>query len=149
MGYTICWYRPAFIDPAAYEKIQHDITRVLQRVAFQGIALAGPDGIGRPLVEKGTIAFNGVRDGDLWHEAFVFNQDEEVEDTFDGNFRFCKTALKPYTLAVQCALIIITHYAPDVQVDPEGDLTLWHDAQSLCQDMFGYGRDFTLFRRTH
>jgi hypothetical protein len=144
MGYTICWYRPAVIDQAVYEQIQRDITRVLRRCEFEGIALAGPHGIGDPIITPDTIAFNGVREGEQWHEAFVFNRDESTEDKFDGDFRFCKTARKPYNLAVQCALIIINHYAPDVAVSSDGDLPQWADAQKLCQDMFGYGRDFTL-----
>lgn len=60
-------------------------------------------------------------------------------------FGFCKTAFKPYDLAVQAALVVAAHYLDEaVVVSSDGSLEEWEDAIALCERVLGYGRAFTL-----
>ena len=82
--------------------------------------------------------------GDCSHETFAFNQNESDDPS---DFRFCKTAYKPYDLAVTAALIVIKHYVPAVSVRSDGGSSQWDDARMLCTMVLGYGRDFKFDRR--
>ena len=87
-------------------------------------------------------------DGDCSHESFVFLGDMELQDWDkpDENgryFGFCKTAFKPYDLAVNICLIIIKHYLGDkIKVSSDGEMKDWQDAIDICQNAFGYGKEF-------
>jgi len=53
--------------------------------------------------DKNEIVFNGNSIGDLCHETFVFTKNPRTEEIYKGedlSFNFCKTACKPYDLAV-------------------------------------------------
>ena len=78
-------------------------------------------------------------DGDCSHETFVFDQDESDAPS---DFRFCKTAFKPYDLVVTAALIVIAHAVPAVRVGSDGGSAQWDDARMLCTMVLGYGGDF-------
>ena len=71
----------------------------------------------------------------------VYNDKEEVGRYFE----FCKTAYKPYDLAVIICLIIAKHYLKDgIIVSSDGTLEQWKDGMIICQKILGYGLDFTL-----
>jgi hypothetical protein len=71
----------------------------------------------------------------------VYNNPEEVGLYFE----FCKTAYKPYDLAVIICLIIAKHYLTDqIVVSSDGRLDNWKDGMLICQKILGYGLDFTL-----
>jgi len=71
----------------------------------------------------------------------IYTEKEKVGKYFD----FCKTAFKPYDLAVNAFLIIAKHYlGRDLIVESDGDIPQWIDAIELCQSNLGYGRDFVL-----
>ena len=113
-------------------------------------------GAGRD-VQKGTW-FAGAQiehrtcDGDCSHESFWVEQKIEPEkwQTPDEDglwFEFCKTAYKPYDLAVTSALIVLHHHlAPlkQFKVSSDGENTHWFDAALLCHRVLGYGLGFTL-----
>lgn len=105
-------------------------------------------------VEKRTCA------GDCSHETFCFpriiSQDQEspfnyypTEDSRVGwQFDFCKTAYKPYDLAVTAFLIIAKQYLKrSICVRSDGRAPHWADARVLCQKDLGYGDDFELDRK--
>jgi hypothetical protein len=51
----------------------------------------------------------------------------------------CKTAFRPYDLAVQCVLLIAKHHLKDrIQVWSGGSDWHWNDARSLCYAHLGY-----------
>lgn len=79
--------------------------------------------------------------GDCSHETFAFDQDESDDPS---DFRFCKTAFKPYDLVVTAALIVIAHYVPAVRVSSNGGSAQWDNARMLCTMVLGYGEDFRL-----
>jgi hypothetical protein len=60
-------------------------------------------------------------------------------------FDCCKTAYKPYDLAVIICLIIAKHHLKEeIIVSSDGTLDNWRDAMLICQKILGYGLDFTL-----
>jgi hypothetical protein len=71
----------------------------------------------------------------------VYNHAEAVGRYFE----FCKTAYKPYDLAVIICLIIAKHHlAEEILVSSDGTLDNWRDGMLICQKILGYGLDFTL-----
>ena len=71
----------------------------------------------------------------------VCNDKEEVGFYFE----FCKTAYKPYDLAVIICLIIAKHHLKEeIIVSSDGALDNWKDGMLICQKILGYGLDFTL-----
>jgi len=117
-----------------------------------GISLAGPTGNDDPIVGIEVIAFNGVRscNGDCSYESFdlprvaEFSQRQEPDEL--GRFlAFCKTAYRPYDLAVQVCLVIAAHHLEAaIVVSSDGSMEDWQDAIALCQQLLGYGGDFQL-----
>jgi hypothetical protein len=72
-------------------------------------------------------------------------EDEERPDAQWLYFHFCKTAYKPYDLAVQVCLVIAAHHLGDaILVSSDGSQEQWQDAIALCQSVLGYGGGFRL-----
>ena len=62
-------------------------------------------------------------------------------------FQFCKTAFRPYDLAVTAFLVIAKHHLGEkILVESDGTIAHWMDAVKLCQNVLGYGWDFVLNR---
>ncbi len=60
-------------------------------------------------------------------------------------FDFCKTAYKPYDLAVTSFLIAAKHYLEEkICIKSDGQTQHWADARILCSGVLGYGFDFEL-----
>lgn len=89
-------------------------------------------------------------DGDCSYETFWFPRvhrprDWEKPDREGRYFDFCKTAFRPYDLAVTAFLVIAKHHLGDrLVVASDGDEAHWFDAKLLCQMELGYGLGFRL-----
>lgn len=59
-------------------------------------------------------------------------------------FDCCKTAYRPYDLAVTALYIIIKHHDPRTKVRSDGEEKDWIDGKIVCYNVLGYGMDFTL-----
>jgi len=72
----------------------------------------------------------------------VYNEPKKVGKYFNC----CKTAFRPYDLAVNIFLIITKHYLGEkILVSSDGDFQHWIDGAKICQNAFGYGlEDFQL-----
>ena len=71
----------------------------------------------------------------------VYNDKEEIGLYFE----FCKTAYKPYDLAVIICLIIAKHHLKEqIIVSSDGTLDQWKDGVLICQKILCYGLDFGL-----
>ncbi|HBG27639.1 MAG: hypothetical protein A2Y10_10445 [Planctomycetes bacterium GWF2_41_51] len=71
----------------------------------------------------------------------VYNDPKDVGRYFE----FCKTAYKPYDLAVIICLIIAKHYLKeDILISSDGGIDTWRDGMLICQKILGYGLDFSL-----
>jgi len=124
-----------------------------------GIAWPSDDagGIANPFkenVEKGDW-FGGAElqkrtcGGNCSHETMLFERIkilEKWDKAEDGlYFEFCKTAFKPYDLAVISLLIIAKHYLKNkIRVSSDGTDEQWFDGKMLCQQELNYGLDFKL-----
>lgn len=88
--------------------------------------------------------------GDCSHESFsiplVFEPEPYNKTTDDGLFfNFCKTAFKPYDLAVTAALVVLKkHLGDSIRISSDGEDCHWFDAKMVCQQELGYGMDFNL-----
>jgi len=86
--------------------------------------------------------------GNCSHETFRVDLDlgSDGYKSSDGQyFTFCKTAFKPYDICVTACLIVLEHYFKDhVRVSSDGESAEWDDARRLCQQVLGYGEEFTL-----
>ena len=146
MGYTHYWYRTPKIVELSMNKIVADFGTILPEFK----SLLG-DWHGEPKdidLTGNIIGFNGL--GEASHETFHFPLIQDVPDyqAKDPNlkgkvFVFCKTACKPYDIAVTSALIIIKHHLGDsIKVSSDGEREDWGDAIALCQAKLSYGRSF-------
>lgn len=119
MGYTNYWTPKYIPDPEFNQQFWVDAASLLDIVLGKGIKLATWDGetqinsssdilnsrdISSDWISK--ISFNGFYDKesgkDESHESFVLS--------FDGEWNFCKTAEKPYDLAVKLMLMLADKY---------------------------------------
>lgn len=97
----------------------------------------------------GRLIRSRMCDGDCSHESFWLPRIREVRNWEKAEnglyFDCCKTAYKPYDLAVQVCLIIAAHRLGDaIQVGSDGSMEAWENAIALCQEMLGYGKEFQL-----
>jgi hypothetical protein len=98
----------------------------------------------------GNLLSKRACDGDCSHETFhfprVLRPPSWQKPKENGlYFNFCKTAFKPYDLAVTAFLVVAKHHLGSrIIVRSDGDDCHWQDAKWLCQLELGYGLDFRL-----
>jgi hypothetical protein len=89
-------------------------------------------------------------DGDCSFETFTFERKLKPEvwqkpDEEGRYLAFCKTAFRPYDLAVTCFLVIAKHHLGGrVRVSSDGEDCHWFDAKLVCQVNLGYGQKFAI-----
>lgn len=89
--------------------------------------------------------------GDCSYETFAFPRKMKKDpgyprDREDGlQFECCKTAFRPYDLAVICFLIIAKrHLKTKIKVSSDGEDQHWADGRLFCQMHLGYGEEYHL-----
>lgn len=88
--------------------------------------------------------------GDCSYESVYFERVFKAEkwQKADENglwFAFCKTAFRPYDLAVTAFLIIAKHHLKDkITVSTDGEQPHWDDARRLCYTHLGYGVEYVI-----
>lgn len=89
--------------------------------------------------------------GDCSYETFSFTRvlpDKGYPySAHDGRpdlfFDCCKTAYRPYDVAVTAFLIVAKkHLGDDIKVSSDGEDAQWYDAKRLCYINLGYGPEF-------
>ncbi|HZQ54076.1 MAG TPA: DUF4351 domain-containing protein [Bryobacteraceae bacterium] len=81
-----------------------------------------------------TFATKRRCDGQCCHEDFLLGKYEPGR---------CKTAFKPYDVAVTAALLIAKHhYGAGIKITSCGSDMQWWDARLICQRVLGYGNSF-------
>jgi hypothetical protein len=93
-----------------------------------------------PKVDNEMIRFNGV--GNEGHETFIMFKKKPVEKICSDKsryFYFCKTARKPYDLAVCLVLLSLVQNAPkSVEISSDGDWNVeWAEARKVYKELFG------------
>lgn len=84
--------------------------------------------------------------GDCSYETFGFPRVMPKESYFQSNerrkdlfFECCKTAYRPYDLAVTAFLVIAKHHlGADIRVSSDGELQHWIEGIGLCRVYLGY-----------
>lgn len=90
--------------------------------------------------------------GDCSHETFYIERVLQPTDYLkpdDGGryFNCCKTAFKPYDVAVTAALIILRrHLGDEIEITSDGEDQHFFDGKMICQMALGYGLDFAYKR---
>lgn len=145
MVYTHYWaYRPDSPSFAAvFPQLVDDARLILGHLAARGVALAGPTGIGEPLLNSSIIAVNGVRPDT--GENFVLAPGTGsglTEQTPTGerfHLDYCQTRHLPYDLAVIAVLLRANKLAPrDVALSSDGSWADdWSSARALLGHLFG------------
>lgn len=144
MGYTHYLYRKGDFTQKQWEKISLETFAVLDHCRENGVVLAreydSPES-GNPEVTPDHIRFNGWKDGG--HETFLVTRERPPVPLWDPDakesFDFCKTARKPYDLAVCLVLISMKRHAPkSVRIETDGDWdSEWVEARKAYKGLFG------------
>ena len=152
MGYTHYYQRRMALGMDGFAAFSEDAARLVSAAAERGIELAGlmgkPDTV--PEVNANRVAFNGSEEGA--HEGFLLEwifegRYTQTPDSRGHYFDCCKTARKPYDTVVAAVLIAARHrFGADIRVSSDGEDSEWDPARDLCQDVLGYGKDFSLDR---
>ena len=147
MGYTQYWFRQPEIDQEIFKSIVQDFRKIVQILPPE-VILAGGLGKGAPEISDEGVVFNGFGEGA--HETFDFprtliTQTWKEHEEYGLRFEFCKTAQKPYDIAVTAFLIIAQHYLKDkLKVSSDGSNADWDEARNICQSNLEYGMELNL-----
>ncbi|MBT5760897.1 MAG: hypothetical protein HOI55_14700 [Candidatus Marinimicrobia bacterium] len=140
MGYTHYWYIADEISQDSWDKFLGDFRTILPE--FKNILdIQGDQKLEH---DKDVIFLNGI--GELAHESFLLERVTDItgftqRDEDNGLiFKFCKTAQKPYDIAVCSALIIAKkHFGESIRISSDGENHDWQEAKTLCENTLGYG----------
>jgi hypothetical protein len=159
VAYTHYWHHARDVAPGEWANILADFRTLIHNLpefstsagdhfACRRLRLAAPDGRPRsqPQLSSERIAFNGVAYArhDLSHEPMILERARASEsdpgEPPEHPFRFCKTARKPYDLAV-CALLIVVERRTTgaYLIESDGDVGDWRPALAWVDDLLGAG----------
>ena len=114
----------------------------------RGVAIAGEDVKAGQWV-AGTLLEKRTCNGDCSYETFHFPRVYKPgawQELREGlYFNCCKTAFRPYDLAVTAFLVVAKHHlGKRLLVHSDGEVPQWQDAMLLCELELGYGLGFKL-----
>lgn len=127
MGYTHYWTLSRPMTPDEFAAVAGDIAKI---VAAAGVPLASEyDETDPPQADAELIRWNGA--GDDGHETFYLAPDST-------GFSFCKTAAKPYDVAVTASLLALKDRLGDVvRVESDGEPEDWQAGHALASRALG------------
>jgi hypothetical protein len=118
-----------------------DAVKVFDYCEHKGIQLAFEDTIPEQAeVSDYQIRFNGV--GNDGHETFILKKSgwefKDVDRPNHLQFNFCKTARKPYDLAVGLVLLVAKNHSPNsIRVSSDGDWESdWKEIRDSYNEIF-------------
>jgi len=96
----------------------------------------------------GDLLCQRACDGDCSYETFYFPRVEDEKNSIRfGKYVFnsCKTAFRPYDLAVTAFLLIAKyHLGDDILISSDGNIECWRDAINIVRGELGYEVNFDL-----
>jgi hypothetical protein len=142
MGYTNYYYQKKNLTQKQWEKVCLETFQILDYCKGKKIELAFECDVPKPPeVSNDMIRFNGVNNEG--HETFIFFKKKPEVQAFQTDskeyFYFCKTARKPYDLAVCLVLLSLANHAPkSVTLGSDGDWDVeWTEARRVYKELFG------------
>jgi hypothetical protein len=170
MGYTHYWQRPTQFEANRFKRWVEDVRTILANLPKRTKSAGGyyANRVLRVEVEELSdelVNFNGAGgkgEKQKWVDAYGQQHEEMywelshetfyVQRTFSAHysgqrpderglwFEFCKTARKPYDLAVTAALIRLAYHFPEgVEISSDGNEGEWEEGRALCERLFGVG----------
>lgn len=139
MGYTHYFRRIPGYDRAAYAALCADVSAIVGSLRDAGSPLAGPLGEGLPEITAERVAFNGAAPDD--YETFSWEANCCHWDPYAKPgarvFCFCKTAQRPYDVAVVAVLLCAHyHYGDAVTLGSDGDASELGPGLALARSIF-------------
>ena len=132
MGYTHYWTtkEPVTFSKEEWDKLKQTARLIFKECKAMNIKLCYDEDkeSSTPRANNNEIVFNGFKD--LSYETFV------LTPTING-FNFCKTARKPYDVAVTALLIYIHNQKPNIKVNSDGDNDDWMEGWKLLHKVTG------------
>jgi len=139
MGYTHYFEATRSFTAEEWDAVCQKAQVIKKHCIDNGIKLQFEYDDAKPVrINKTTIRFNGV--DEEGHETFIIYKDREKSKAPWGSyFNFCKTALKPYDLAVTLVLLAAHDVAPGVlSIGSDGDWdSEWVEARTDYKALFG------------
>ena len=110
MGYTNCWNQHRDFTKIEWGQIKEEYDYIKE--VCEGVIVD-------ETITADQIAFNGDSKKDHHHETFVIKKIAKTKKDYeeqDMSFNFCKTAMKPYDLAVWHMLCFINRVCPEFAI---------------------------------
>lgn len=132
MGYTHYFKQEKPVNDQQWKSFQKDAEIMLKEIQSMGIVLMSNDE-NDVLINNERVNLNGDESCGLDHETFYMDKDYR-------RFNFCKTARKPYDLAVCSLLLLANEHMPEHHdIGSDGDFEDWKEAMELNAEILGYG----------
>jgi len=114
MGYTNYWHQYNDFTDQEWESIKDEYEYIKEVLENNGIIVD-------ETTDKTEIRFNGRKDKNEDHETFVLRKEarpynDQKYKGDDVSFYFCKTAMKPYDIAVWNMLTFINRICPSFSI---------------------------------
>lgn len=130
MGYTHYWKGYPGFGADSWGELARGVAEVYRLCAERGIALCYEydEPKRMPYISLREINFNGP--GEQGHETFCLDRD------WDGSWNCCKTARKPYDIAVTAILAYLSamYYDYDLSVTSDGGPEDWAAGVALANE---------------
>lgn len=131
MGYTHYWDQSRALTDEEWAQVLDATGKIVKAANKRGIVLGNWLGEHAPVVTGNEVAFNGDAACGHDHESFVIKQK-------DAEWTFCKTARKPYDLAVTAVLAYLASAHHSVfSVSSDGGAAEWEDGCMLASEALG------------
>jgi hypothetical protein len=141
MGYTHYYYQKKSFSTSEWTDIQNAVKQIVSYCNKNKIKLVYEYNLdSAPEVNGSVVRFNGYQDEG--HETFVLEKKMPKPEPWQSNqneyFCFCKTARKPYDLAVGLVLLAMTNLSDGVvSVSSDGDWdSEWQAIRSTYEEIF-------------
>lgn len=130
MGYTHYFKQKKAVDDQTWKKITSDAQKIVDHLKNELPSMKlGSDDPNGQMFNNERINLNDIHYG---HETFYLPKEE-------SGFHFCKTAQKPYDLAVCSILLLVHHYAPNhYDISSDGTSEDWAEAVDFNARKLGY-----------
>lgn len=131
MGYTHYFKQNKPVSDEQWNAFKKDAEVIIKEVGKRNIVLMSNDDNGI-IIDNNRVNLNGDETEGLDHETFYLEKDYR-------EFNFCKTAAKPYDLAV-CSLLLLAneHMPGHHDIASDGQLDDWRDAMELNAKVLGH-----------